>query len=63
MKLFESFSDAGFHSCVVTTFGVDFGAYESIVLSRLREAGRSPTADQGQQGGQHLATVSADVAV
>lgn len=39
MKLFDTFSDAGFHSSVVTTFGVDFNAYESIVLGRLREAG------------------------
>lgn len=39
MKLFDSFSDVGYHSSVVTTFGVDFGAYESIVLGRLREAG------------------------
>lgn len=39
MKLFDSFSEAGFHSSIVTTFCVDFGAYESIVLGRLREAG------------------------
>lgn len=39
MKLFDCFSDAGYHSSIVTTFGVDFSAYESIVLGRLREAG------------------------
>ena len=39
MKLFDSFSEPGFHSSIVTTFGVDFGAYESIVLGRLREVG------------------------
>lgn len=36
MKLYERFSDAGFHTCITTTFGVDFDAYENIVLPRLR---------------------------
>jgi len=38
MKLFECFSAAGFHTCIATTFDLSFEAYESIVLSRLREA-------------------------
>ncbi len=39
MKLFNSFSGTGYHTSIITTFGVDFDAYESIVLPRLREAG------------------------
>jgi|GEM_PF-931459 hypothetical protein len=39
MKLYELFGSKGFHTCIATTFGVDFGAYESIVLPRLRGAG------------------------
>lgn len=39
MKLFECFSATGFHTCIATTFDISFEAYESIVLSRLREAG------------------------
>lgn len=38
MKLFERFGDSGFHSCITTTFGIDFDAYESIALPRLRGA-------------------------
>lgn len=39
MRLYERFADKDFHTSVVTTFGIDFDAYESIVLSRLRGAG------------------------
>jgi len=39
MKLYEKFGDKGFHTSIITTFGVDFDAYEAIVLSRLRGAG------------------------
>jgi hypothetical protein len=39
MKLYEAFQDRGFHTAIVTTFGVDFDAFESIALSRLRGAG------------------------
>ena len=39
MKLYERFGDRGFHTTVFTTFGVDFDAYESIALSRLRGSG------------------------
>lgn len=39
MKLFEAFAEAHYHTSVVTTFGIDFGAYENIVLPRLRGAG------------------------
>lgn len=39
MKLFEQFAHRGYHSCVMTTFGIDFAAFESIALHRLRGAG------------------------
>jgi hypothetical protein len=39
MKLYEKYSDAGYHSSIASTFNVDFDAYETIVLSRLRGAG------------------------
>jgi hypothetical protein len=39
MKLYERLGDKGFHTCVVTTFGVEFDAYETIALSRLRGSG------------------------
>ncbi|MCE9684003.1 hypothetical protein [Halomonas alkalisoli] len=39
MKLFQQFGDKGFHSCIATTFTLDFDAYEHIVLPRLRRAG------------------------
>lgn len=39
MKLFKAFADTGFHTSIITTFGVDFDAYEAIALARLREAG------------------------
>lgn len=38
MKLYEAFQDTGFHTTIVTTFCVEFDAFESIVLSRLRGA-------------------------
>ena len=39
MRLYERFADKGYHTSVATTFGIDFDAYETIVLSRLRGAG------------------------
>ncbi len=39
MRLYERFGDKGFHTSVVTTFGVDFDAYESVALPRFRGAG------------------------
>lgn len=39
MKLFDCFGASGYHSSVITSFGVDFPAYETIVLPRMREAG------------------------
>lgn len=39
MKLYELFAEPGYHSCIATTFGVDFDAYENIALARLRGAG------------------------
>jgi hypothetical protein len=38
MKLYDAFLDTGFHTTIMTTFCVDFDAFESIVLSRLRGA-------------------------
>lgn len=39
MKLYERFADKGYHTSIATTFGIDFGAYENIVLPRVRGAG------------------------
>ena len=39
MRLYEQFTEKNFHTSVATTFGMDFDAYESIVLPRLRGAG------------------------
>ncbi|MEO5322928.1 hypothetical protein PV773_06360 [Mesorhizobium sp. CC13] len=39
MKLYEYFGKSGFHTCLVTTFGVDFDAYENVIFSRARGAG------------------------
>lgn len=39
MKLFNYFAAGGFHTSIVSTFGVDFDAYEAIALPRLRDAG------------------------
>lgn len=39
MKLYERFADKDFHTSIATSFGIDFDAYESIVLPRLRGAG------------------------
>lgn len=39
MKLFQAFSETGYHTTVITSFCIDFAAYEQIVLTRLREAG------------------------
>ena len=39
MKLYERFGDRGFHTSVIATFGVDFDAFETIALSRLRGSG------------------------
>ncbi|MDD4617053.1 MAG: hypothetical protein PHW76_08095 [Alphaproteobacteria bacterium] len=39
MKLYEIFGKSGFHTTIATSFGIDFGAYENMMLSRLRGAG------------------------
>ena len=39
MKLYDLYSDKGFHTSVATSFGLDFDAYETIVLPRLKGAG------------------------
>lgn len=39
MKLYERFADKDFHTSIASTFGIDFEAFESIVLPRLRGAG------------------------
>ena len=38
MKLYEKYSEGGYHSSIASTFNVDFDAYETIALSRLRGA-------------------------
>lgn len=39
MKLYERFADKEFHTSIATSFGIDFDAFENIVLPRLRGAG------------------------
>ena len=39
MRLFDAFEGAGYHSSVCTTFEIDFAAYESVALARLRGNG------------------------
>jgi hypothetical protein len=39
MKLYETFQDGGYHTTLMTSFCVEFDAFESIVLNRLRSAG------------------------
>lgn len=39
MKLFTYFASGGYHTSVISTFGLDFEAYEAIALPRLRDAG------------------------
>ena len=39
MKLYKQFAEKGYHTCIVTTFGLDFDTYETVVLPRLRGAG------------------------
>ncbi len=39
MRLYELFADKDFHTSFATSFGLDFDAYENIVLPRLRGAG------------------------
>jgi hypothetical protein len=39
VKLYERFGDKGFHTSIVTTFGVDFDTYENVALPRFHGAG------------------------
>lgn len=39
MKLYTWFAAGGFHTSIISTFGLDFEAYEAIALPRLRDAG------------------------
>jgi hypothetical protein len=39
MKLYDAFSQRGYHTTLATTFAIDFQAFEMIALARLREAG------------------------
>ena len=39
MKLYERYGERGYHTSIATSFGIDFDAYENIVLPRLRGAG------------------------
>jgi hypothetical protein len=39
MKLYEALQSPGFHTALMTTFGIEFDAFESIALARFRSAG------------------------
>lgn len=39
MKLYEVFAHEGYHSCVISTFGLDFATLEDFVLRKLHGAG------------------------
>ena len=39
MKLFTCFAAGGYHTSIISTFGLDFEAYEAIALPRLRDVG------------------------
>lgn len=39
MKLYERFTERGFHTSIVTTFGIDFDVYENAVLAKLQGSG------------------------
>lgn len=39
MRLYERLGDTGYHTAIISSFGVDFQAFETIALSRLRGAG------------------------
>jgi hypothetical protein len=39
MKLYERFGAKGFHTSLISTFGIDFDTYENVCLNRLRGAG------------------------
>jgi hypothetical protein len=39
MKLYEQLAETGFHTTIITTFGIDFSAYEDLALNRLRNSG------------------------
>lgn len=39
MKLYERLGDTGYHTAIISSFGIDFEAFETIALSRLRGAG------------------------
>ncbi|MGA3310545.1 MAG: hypothetical protein ABSD08_18330 [Xanthobacteraceae bacterium] len=39
MKLYETFGKRGFHTSIATSFGIDFDAYENVMLARFRGAG------------------------
>lgn len=38
VKLYEAFQKGGYHTTMMTSFGVDFDAFESVVVRRLRSA-------------------------
>jgi hypothetical protein len=50
IKLYDRFNARGFHTSLITSFGVDFDAFESIVLPRLRGAGCFNTALLADRG-------------
>ena len=60
MNLYESFGDKGYHTSIATTFSIDFDAYETIALPRLKGSGCNNNlliADQ-QMLGQALSSTS-----
>src|SRR5215469_12734813 len=50
IKLYDRFNARGYHTSLITSFGVDFDAFESIVLPRLRGAGCFNTALLADRG-------------
>jgi hypothetical protein len=50
IKLYDRFNARGYHTSLITSFGVDFDAFESIVLPRLRGAGCFNTAVLADRG-------------
>ena len=38
MILYETLGDRGYHTAILTTFAIDFDAFETLALNRLRGA-------------------------
>ena len=37
MRLYERLGDAGYHTTIISSFGVDFQAFEAIAQQRTKE--------------------------